>query len=129
MEPLTPTIKGRSHLYPSAEALALIYGVDLEQSDKLDLTEERARLAKEQADAQELKNAVTRLEQAPVFMLTTALSRAAAQAAAILDSAKLNIKRKHPEFKGAVLDSIELEITKARNRIAEAELDFDDLDE
>jgi terminase small subunit / prophage DNA-packing protein len=39
------------------------------EDSKLDLTEERARLAKEQADAQELENAVSREELVPATVV------------------------------------------------------------
>lgn len=54
----------RSIYYDSITALEAIYGS--ENSDILDLTKERARLAKEQADAQELKNAKERGEVLPL---------------------------------------------------------------
>lgn len=52
---------GRSLVYDSAEALSRYY-----LRESLDLTRERARLAKEQADAQALKNAEARDELVPI---------------------------------------------------------------
>ena len=53
-----PLGEGREKFYPSRPALEAIYT----RGDELDLSAERARLAKEQADAQELKNAESRGE-------------------------------------------------------------------
>jgi phage terminase Nu1 subunit (DNA packaging protein) len=49
---------GRSDLYESADALPAIYEVERVAPDELDLTVERARLAKAQADKTEIENAV-----------------------------------------------------------------------
>lgn len=51
---------GRTVWYPAREALERIY-----LGESLDLTRERARLAREQADAQELKNRQARGELVP----------------------------------------------------------------
>ncbi|MHC4934126.1 MAG: hypothetical protein ACYTGV_18285, partial [Planctomycetota bacterium] len=51
---------GRTIWYPATAALERVY-----LGEELDLTRERARLAKEQADAQELKNAQARGELIP----------------------------------------------------------------
>jgi len=67
---------GRTIWYEAREALPRIFGVG-----GLDLTSERARLASEQADAQELKNALSRGELVPpdtmdqaMVALSTAIS-------------------------------------------------------
>ena len=58
---LEPVAKdGRTVWYPARESLERVY-----LGEDLDLTRERARLAKEQADAQELKNAQARRELIP----------------------------------------------------------------
>src|SRR5438445_5249513 len=53
---------------------------------ELDLAEERARLAKEQADRLAMQNAVTREELAPVYVIEQVLSRAGTKVAGILDA-------------------------------------------
>ena len=50
--------EGRSDLYPSESALAAIYEIERPSADELDLSTERARLAKAQADKTEIENAV-----------------------------------------------------------------------
>lgn len=66
LEPISKT--GRETLYDSADALARFF-----TGENLDLTRERARLAREQADAQELKNAEARGELVPGFEIETTL--------------------------------------------------------
>lgn len=104
---------------------------DDDESDNLEganYDREKTRLTKEQADAQALKNKIARRESAPILLITTAISRASAQAGAILGSVKLNVKRALPHLKAAELEVIEREIVKAQNAICSAEVDFSDLD-
>ena len=68
LEDLEPTARdGRTVWYAPREALPLLFGIG-----GLDLTAERARLAKEQADGQELKNALARAD----LVLPDAMDRA-----------------------------------------------------
>lgn len=53
--------EGNALFWDPKQALGVLFG----SGDKLDLSDERARLAKEQADAQELKNAEARGELVP----------------------------------------------------------------
>jgi len=57
-------VVGRANGFDSAAALELIYQHS-EKTGELGLTEERARLAKEQADRYEIKNAVAREKLLP----------------------------------------------------------------
>jgi len=95
----------------------------------LDLQEERARLAKEQADGQELKNAVTRREQAPAKLLEFALANIAEQICSILDSIPMKIKQKVPSLKSSELEIVKREITKAQKAASKTKIDYDRIDD
>lgn len=79
---------------------------------------ERLRLTKAQADAQELKNEIARAEVVPVDFATFTLSRVAHEAAGILDSLPLHIKRRHPETSPKLLQTIRRELSKSMNALA-----------
>jgi phage terminase Nu1 subunit (DNA packaging protein) len=79
---------------------------------------ERLRLTSAQADAQELKNEITRKRSVPVDFATFALSKLASEIASILDTLPLTLKRKHPDLEVRHLDSIQRELARARNRAA-----------
>lgn len=101
-------------------------GRQSEDSD-LDLVEERARLASEQADRVAMQNAVTRRELAPVHVIEDVLTQAGAKVAAILDATPGKIKRRMPSLTAPMLDIIQAEISKARNIAAAVSLkDFGD---
>ncbi|WKD48402.1 terminase small subunit [Microbulbifer spongiae] len=73
--------------------------------EDLDPIQEQARLAKEKADAQALKNAITRGEQIPAEAAALIFGRVAAEMAAILDSLEANInssKHRWKAFSGAM---------------------------
>ena len=84
----------------------------------LDLMNERARLAKEQADRLELQNAQTRKELAPVVLIEQVLAKAGTRVAGILDSIPGMIRRRSPSLSSSDLDCIAAEIVKARNLAA-----------
>lgn len=92
---------------------------------ELDLVQERARLAKEQADKVAMSNAQMRRELAPVVMLEAVLARTARQIAAVLEAIPTQIKRRL-HLSAAAIDVINGEIAKARNAAASVELKFDD---
>jgi phage terminase Nu1 subunit (DNA packaging protein) len=81
LEGLIPCKVGRAYNFDSTQALAAIYAnVTFAQKKdpdtaKLDYDVEKARLAKEKADAQELKNAETRRELVPVAEVAQAWGR------------------------------------------------------
>lgn len=79
---------------------------------------ERLRLTSAQVDAQELKNEIARAEVVPVDFATFTLSRVANEAAGILDSLPLHIKRRHPEAGDKVLQTIRWELSKSMNALA-----------
>lgn len=79
---------------------------------------ERLRLTRAQADNMEIKNQIARAEVAPIDLIEKVISKAAAEAAGILDSLPLTIKRKHPELDTQIIESIKRQTVKAMNAIA-----------
>jgi len=100
-----------------------------ENGDLVDYEAERARLTKEQADGQSLKNAVTRRELAPVDMLEYALSNISEQVNSILESIPLKVKNRLPTLTAAEVEIIGREIIKAQNAASKVQLDFDRLED
>lgn len=87
-----------------------------------DLTNERARLAKEQADKVAMANAVTRNELAPRALLVLVLARTAPKVCAILDALPGALKRRIPSLDQTAIHVIETEIGKTRAQIAAMKL-------
>lgn len=79
---------------------------------------ERYRLTKAQADAQEHKNEIAQQQAVPVEFATYALAKISAEACGILDSAPLDLKRKHPEFSTVQIENIKRSIAKSSSAIA-----------
>ena len=85
LEGLLPKKRGRAYQYDSTQALPAIYSNAARAAQgprtkdpntaKLNYEAEKARLAKEKADAQELKNAETRRELVPVAEVAQAWGR------------------------------------------------------
>jgi len=89
-----------------------------------DLRGERARLTKEQADSQQLKNSIAKKEVAPISIIEYALSNIATQISAILESIPLKIKKKSPHLTGREIEEIRREIVKAKNAASKLSVDF-----
>lgn len=89
-----------------------------------DLRGERARLTKEQADGQNLKNSIARKEVAPISVLEFAMSNLATQISAVLGSLPLKIKKKNPNLSGKEIEEIRREITKVQNAASKVSVDF-----
>jgi phage terminase Nu1 subunit (DNA packaging protein) len=122
-----PTAKrGRAVFYDSRDLLAWAveratkpYIKKLSSlSEEKNLDSERLRLTTAQADAQELKNEQARAQVVPVEFAIFALSKVANEAAGILDSLPLNIKRRYPEASKKILDAIRRELSKSMNALA-----------
>ncbi|MCP1290922.1 DNA packaging Nu1 [Chromobacterium haemolyticum] len=92
------------------------------------LVQERARLAKEQADLVAMKNARERRELAPVWMLEVVLAGVSRQIAGILEAIPINLKRNSGSITTKDLEYITREITTARNLAASVEFDWSELD-
>jgi phage terminase Nu1 subunit (DNA packaging protein) len=93
---------------------------------ELNLVQERARLAKEQADERAMKNAVLRNEYAPYELLTLAAANAGSQIAQILDALPGVLKRRCPHLQPHDLELIQAEVVKARNAAAGISIKLDD---
>lgn len=96
-------------------------GLDEEGIDPLaehKLTQERLRLTKAQADAQEKKNQVADKELVPVTFATFALSKIAAQIGSKLETVCKTVSRRYPDVDPVVLEAFEREIAVARNLAA-----------
>ncbi len=94
----------------------------------IDKEYEHARKLRADADAQEMKNAVTRRELAPVELLEWALASIAEQVNSILDSIPLKLKKRVPHLKAAELEIAKREIIKAQNAASKAQLPWDQLE-
>ena len=97
-------------------------GLDAEGLDPLaehKLTQEKLRLTKAQADAQEKKNQVTDKQLVPVAFATFALARIAAQIGSKLETVCKTVSRRHPELDPRILEAFERELAMARNVAAE----------
>jgi phage terminase Nu1 subunit (DNA packaging protein) len=106
------------------QELAKVTGTD--SGEILDLEQERARLAKEQRIAQELKNAQIRRETAPIEIISFMLSKIGAQVSAILDTIPGKVKRRVPKLSSAEIEIIKREIVKAQNVAAKVTVNVDD---
>ena len=88
------------------------------KGDQSELDFEKLRLTRAQADGQEIKNEIARGKTVPIEIIQIVLSRIAGEAAGELDSIPLNVKRKHPQLDGQVIDDIKRQCVKAQNAIA-----------
>jgi phage terminase Nu1 subunit (DNA packaging protein) len=79
------------------------------------LTRERAALAQAQREAQELKNAVTRGEYAPIGLLEDVLATASAAIADRLDGVEGLLRKVAPDLPEPARDAVLLAIASARN--------------
>ena len=110
LTPLEESSKGI--IYSSADALALLYEAKTDSQDGLNLTAERARLAKEQADGQALKNAESRKELIPVSQIKEVWAR-------IITSARNNFLAL-PSRLSRILETID--DTAERERVIDEEI-------
>jgi phage terminase Nu1 subunit (DNA packaging protein) len=88
----------------------------------LDLVQERARLAKEQADKVAMANSIERRELASVHVLEIVLAKVGRQAVSILEAVPVQLKRNSVSITADDLKFITTEIVKARNVIASMNL-------
>lgn len=82
------------------------------------LTQERLRLTKAQAEAQELKNEVTRRTLIPADFATFALGHIVPEVASLMDTLPMTMRRKHPDLEARHITTLEREATKVRNACA-----------
>lgn len=82
------------------------------------LTQERLRLTKAQAEAQELKNEVTRRTLIPADFAVFALGQIVPEVASLMDTLPMTLRRKHPDLEARHITTLEREATKVRNACA-----------
>lgn len=92
---------------------------------KINRTAEEARLTKERADGQALKNSVMRKELARVPILEYALKDIAAQWCSKLDALPMKVKKRMPDLPARALETIKSEIVKIQNTASGARLDYE----
>lgn len=98
----------------------------LERPDPMDGCElnpvaEQARLAKEKADAQSLKNQQARGELIPAEIAGPLFGKIASEMAAVLDALEANIKRRVPSLTATDMEFIKAERVRAQNAAAEVD--------
>lgn len=86
----------------------------------------KIRLDEAKAEAQEIKNEVTRGELAPILILETALADICAQMASILGAIPSRLRKKYKWLKASQIDEISSEIVKAQNAASECNLNLPD---
>lgn len=91
------------------------------------LVQERARLAKEQADRVAMSNQQARRELAPVNVLEIALAKVGRQIVAVLEAIPVQLKRSSTTITAEDLRIITDEIIKARNLAAGIEINLDEI--
>lgn len=93
----------------------------------LDLVQERARLAKEQADKVAMANQIERKELASVTVLELVIAKVGRQIAATLEAIPVQLKRSSTSLTAEDLKLITEEIIKARNLAASMELNLEEI--
>ena len=92
---------------------------------ELDLTEERARLARAQSERIEMENAVKRGELAPIDTLRDAIIPAMTQISALMDAIPVKLKREAPHLTASDLEIVKREIASAMNLAAQVRYEPD----
>ena len=99
-----------------------------DEKEFIDKDYEYARKLRADADAQEMKNAVTRRQLAPVELLEWALANIAEQVNSVLDSIPIKLKKRVPHLKASELEVAKREIIKAQNAASKSQLPWDQLE-
>lgn len=94
----------------------------------LELSAERARLTKEQADKIEMQNAVMRGELAPSRLIEEVIARAGSRMGRLLDTIPGLLRRRLPQLTADDVAAVALVVTKARNVAASMSLEDIDSD-
>jgi phage terminase Nu1 subunit (DNA packaging protein) len=93
-----------------------------------DLVQERARLAKEQADAKAMENAQTRGELVHVGVMRRVFAAVGRRAAGILEGLPARLRREVGGLDGRALELIEAELVRVRNEIGTLQLSLEEID-
>lgn len=92
----------------------------------LEAEKEKMLLIREQRIGQELKNAQTRREVAPVQVIEWTLSKVGAQISANLEAIPSKLKKLHPSLPARAIEDVKREIVKAQNVAARVTVDLDE---
>lgn len=87
----------------------------------------RNRLIVAQAVAQEMKNQILQHKLAPLDLLELSISKWSEQAASLLNSIPLKVKKRVPKLKASEIEIIKREIVKVQNAISRVQIDWDEL--
>lgn len=93
-------------------------GAEIDPMAEQKLTQERLRLTSAQAEAQELKNEVSRRVLIPAGFITFSLSKLVPEISSTLDTLPMVVRRRHPELEPRHIETLEREATKIRNACA-----------
>ena len=96
-------------------------------SGSLNLANERARLAAEQADKIALQNRVARHEFAPVSVIEESLASVGRQIAGIMEAIPVKLKRS-TDMTAEQLEQVERDLAEARNLAAVVKPDWSQID-
>lgn len=117
--------RGRYPLGATVRAYQRVLEGKVERLGGLDLTAERARRERAQAEKTEFDLAVAKQRYVHVDVFETLLERFASIAASRFDAIRSRLKVKYPDLTTAYIDGIEKEISEARNAVAELRPPFD----
>lgn len=123
--------RGQSNQYDPRELLKWTVANELSKvvlihGERLDLDEQRARLAKEQTETAALKNAQTRRELAPIVQIEWVLGKVGSEIAAILEGIPLKVKRRVQKLTASDIGFIRREVVKALNVASKITINLDD---
>ena len=119
---------GRQKYFDSAEALAAIlqHPAEMEYTDDLVLSQERAKLAVEQTRRLQRENDIADDMYAPVKSLANALEGACKIIVSHLDSIPLTLKKRNPNLTGKDIELVKKVVAKCRNAAGNAVIDSAD---
>uniref|UniRef100_UPI0019B89DEF terminase small subunit n=1 Tax=Pseudomonas sp. TaxID=306 RepID=UPI0019B89DEF len=83
------------------------------------IQQERLRLTRAQADAQELRNRVKERQLVPVDFCMFAIVRLCSMLGSALDTVHVKVKRKQPDIEVRFLEAIQHEVAVTRNEAAD----------
>ena len=105
-----------AHVWPIGPAARAILQTD---SERLDASQEIARLNKFRAEREELRLQIDKGELVPVDQVKERVSWYASQAVAILEAIPANLRRASPELSAGDVDVVRREVVRACNRVAD----------
>lgn len=117
LQPISQGKSGEAIFFESTAALPILYGKTNDEG-KLDLSQERAFLAREQSRRLQRENDIEERKVIALDELMNVLQEVSRQAVAILDALPLNIKRRVPALKNKDLEWLRKEVARSRNLMA-----------